>query len=495
MTNKGWYEAYNGKPLYRKKGNGDLWLRAARDGSWIISRTKGKDANGLGGLARTFDAHPGPLQAKRWQVHVGRGEWEDQAFDVQVAPSPKAAEAADMAKAERSRDARESELWDDLFDLGPTTPPARTGNLGAGASNRGAKSPFGSTVKAEPSQDTAPSADLLAVLPTPPSTVAPATHPHDEYEEEGGIPGTGSHFPEPPAPPSLDNLEEFRDWIARPHHAPGKAELQVSPIAIDSQSLEPKSFPIAQVDVVDLCSNCSVFLPDQEILTCHRCKNVHYCSRACQREHWLNGHKESCSVMAGQNPQDQDQKHDPKHQQGQEDAKDLDRDAIGILSSLGGVDQFQLKSTTGTRDELKDFISAALRNEISPPLLPPSPRYSEVYNDARYNLPIPALTREQMQEAERLARGDQFMRTPGRNTSRGEGSHQLGVTWKALQEKPQAPHHPPDGPDWGFFDNRDVEGASDRLTQQQQQQRFEAERLARRYQRKENQTRGSSLWS
>ena len=29
-------------------------------------------------------------------------------------------------------------------------------------------------------------------------------------------------------------------------------------------------------------------------LTCGKCKAAHYCSQACQRQHWKNGHKEKC---------------------------------------------------------------------------------------------------------------------------------------------------------------------------------------------------------
>eukprot|EP00961_Rhodomonas_salina_P034135 459065-Rhodomonas_salina.2 len=32
----------------------------------------------------------------------------------------------------------------------------------------------------------------------------------------------------------------------------------------------------------------------QRLLTCSRCRKVEYCSKACQRAAWCNGHKHAC---------------------------------------------------------------------------------------------------------------------------------------------------------------------------------------------------------
>uniref|UniRef100_A0A8W8KZ01 phytol kinase n=1 Tax=Magallana gigas TaxID=29159 RepID=A0A8W8KZ01_MAGGI len=42
----------------------------------------------------------------------------------------------------------------------------------------------------------------------------------------------------------------------------------------------------------NICSFCGEEAPDS--LKCGRCKEVYYCSKDCQREHWKEGHREQC---------------------------------------------------------------------------------------------------------------------------------------------------------------------------------------------------------
>jgi tetratricopeptide (TPR) repeat protein len=42
------------------------------------------------------------------------------------------------------------------------------------------------------------------------------------------------------------------------------------------------------------CVNCAVSLSEENTLFCGRCKNITYCSKACQIVHWKDGHKALC---------------------------------------------------------------------------------------------------------------------------------------------------------------------------------------------------------
>jgi hypothetical protein len=47
------------------------------------------------------------------------------------------------------------------------------------------------------------------------------------------------------------------------------------------------------------CSNCGT---SGAKLTCGACKAAHYCSKACQKQHWKNGHKGSCIAPEKRRP-------------------------------------------------------------------------------------------------------------------------------------------------------------------------------------------------
>jgi hypothetical protein len=48
------------------------------------------------------------------------------------------------------------------------------------------------------------------------------------------------------------------------------------------------------------CANCGT---SGAKLTCGACKAAHYCSKACQKQHWKNGHKGACIAPDKRRPQ------------------------------------------------------------------------------------------------------------------------------------------------------------------------------------------------
>ena len=48
------------------------------------------------------------------------------------------------------------------------------------------------------------------------------------------------------------------------------------------------------------CANCGT---SGAKLTCGACKAAHYCSKACQKQHWKNGHKGACIAPEKRRPQ------------------------------------------------------------------------------------------------------------------------------------------------------------------------------------------------
>ena len=78
----GMYEAtndeYNGRPLFRKKGDGDKWLRYTKNNQWMVGTTAGKDANNDTGLCHSVQKDlQHPTEESDWKVHTG-GTWEVQ---------------------------------------------------------------------------------------------------------------------------------------------------------------------------------------------------------------------------------------------------------------------------------------------------------------------------------------------------------------------------------------------------------------------------------
>jgi len=49
-------------------------------------------------------------------------------------------------------------------------------------------------------------------------------------------------------------------------------------------------------NTIDHCANCGK--DDVEMKLCSQCKKVGYCSRDCQRQHWVSVHKPECKLMA-----------------------------------------------------------------------------------------------------------------------------------------------------------------------------------------------------
>lgn len=48
------------------------------------------------------------------------------------------------------------------------------------------------------------------------------------------------------------------------------------------------------------CSCCNETKPDRELLRCGGCRQQFYCSKACQKAHWKQGHREPCKLMQAQ---------------------------------------------------------------------------------------------------------------------------------------------------------------------------------------------------
>ena len=65
---------------------------------------------------------------------------------------------------------------------------------------------------------------------------------------------------------------------------------------MDKQKQEKKIIDPSKKD----CTNCGT---SGAKLTCGACKASHYCSKACQKQHWKNGHKGACMTPDKRRPQ------------------------------------------------------------------------------------------------------------------------------------------------------------------------------------------------
>jgi hypothetical protein len=76
-------ELHNGRPLFRKRDDEDVWLRCARDGDWMVSSTEAKDANNLRGWALAPGSDYEDLPAvSGWRVSDGKGYAPDNGITV-----------------------------------------------------------------------------------------------------------------------------------------------------------------------------------------------------------------------------------------------------------------------------------------------------------------------------------------------------------------------------------------------------------------------------
>jgi hypothetical protein len=76
-------ELHNGRALFRKRDDEDVWLRCARNGDWMVSSTEAKDANNLRGwaLAPGSDCDDLP-PLSGWYMSDGKGWAPDDGITV-----------------------------------------------------------------------------------------------------------------------------------------------------------------------------------------------------------------------------------------------------------------------------------------------------------------------------------------------------------------------------------------------------------------------------
>ncbi len=80
-------EVYNGKTLYRKRGDAEKWLRySTTSNRWTVSGTADKEANNTTGWCITSEFRlDDPMLAKLWEVYVD-GKFVAQATVVLLEP-------------------------------------------------------------------------------------------------------------------------------------------------------------------------------------------------------------------------------------------------------------------------------------------------------------------------------------------------------------------------------------------------------------------------
>jgi hypothetical protein len=76
-------ELHNGRALFRKRDDEDVWLMCGSDGEWIVSDTASKDANNLVGYAYAPDSDCDDLPPlSGWRVSVRKGWAPDDGITV-----------------------------------------------------------------------------------------------------------------------------------------------------------------------------------------------------------------------------------------------------------------------------------------------------------------------------------------------------------------------------------------------------------------------------
>jgi hypothetical protein len=76
-------ELHNGRALFRKRDDEDVWLMCGSDGEWMVSDTASKDANDLDSYAYAPDSDCDDLPPlSGWRVSDGKGYVPDDRITV-----------------------------------------------------------------------------------------------------------------------------------------------------------------------------------------------------------------------------------------------------------------------------------------------------------------------------------------------------------------------------------------------------------------------------
>ena len=105
------------------------------------------------------------------------------------------------------------------------------------------------------------------------------------------------------------------NWRARPHETAEASwqrfERSCLHTVLDSKYYEDRAKKIqkgtqsylkstANLSGGEMCANCYILetsLDNSKLLKCSQCRQIKYCSRECQREHWKKAHKEHCKKV------------------------------------------------------------------------------------------------------------------------------------------------------------------------------------------------------
>jgi len=112
------------------------------------------------------------------------------------------------------------------------------------------------------------------------------------------------------APEKHAIIHKILDWIAEkpllaafykeandPHNPDTKRQSSFSSTPIFSSVQEQERNQTTKDDPFVLCSCCNKEGQADDMPLCARCRSVYYCSRACQRRHWKQGHKKECERL------------------------------------------------------------------------------------------------------------------------------------------------------------------------------------------------------